>query len=336
MAVTIKDVAAKAGVARSTVSKVISDHPSISDATKKRIRAIMQEMDYTPNRLAQGFAHQKSYTVGVLMELQRFAAFKNPYVFEILCGIEQSAGVRNYNVALHNLVTVHEELDQLRRVINEKRVDGFILHASDSIGPIVELMNQLSVPFVIIGEPGFIGEHCWVDIDNRFAGFKATSHLIELGYRNLAFVGGPSSDGITQERQQGFVEAVKKAGLEAVSIMYGEDKSVQSGADVWRKELLPEIDGVVAADSTLGVGVIQEARRQGIVIPEKLGVIGFDNHPIAEASQPKLTVLDLGLFALGNEAAEALFQLISKPQSSFQKRIPSGQIIARASTRTPT
>jgi DNA-binding LacI/PurR family transcriptional regulator len=333
MAVTIKDVAAKAGVARSTVSKVISDHPSISDATKKRVRKIMQEMDYTPNRLAQGFAHQKSYTIGVLMEIQEFAAFKNPYVFEILCGIEQSAGLHNYNVALHNLLTPHDQIDQLRRVINEKRVDGFILHASDGIQPIVELLNTLGMPFIIIGEPGFIGAHCWVDIDNRYAGFLAASYLIEQGYSNVAFVGGPEEDGITQERLRGFDEALTKFGLTPITIIHNSDKSVQSGIRSWQQIETQGIDGVVAVDSTLAIGVLQEAGRQGVSIPSALGVIGFDNHPITEVSQPGLTVLDLGLFGLGLEAGKALFQLIAQPNTPFQKRITGGQIIARASTR---
>jgi DNA-binding LacI/PurR family transcriptional regulator len=333
MAVTIKDVAAKAGVARSTVSKVISDHPSISDATKKRIRKIMQDMDYTPNRLAQGFAHQKSYTIGVLMEIQEFAAFKNPYVFEILCGIERSAGIHNYNVALHNLLTAHDQLDQLRRVINEKRVDGFILHASDGIQPIVELLETLNLPFIIIGEPSFIGAHCWIDIDNRYAGFLATSYLVDQGYSKLAYFGGPEEDGITQERLRGFDEALSKSGLMPSTVIYNSDKSVQSGIRAWRETDSLNIDGIVAADSTLAIGVLQEATRQGIDIPNNLGVIGFDNHPITEVSQPGLTVLDLGLFGLGFEAGEALFQLILQPNTPFQKRITSGQIIARASTR---
>ena len=332
MAITIKDVAEKAGVARSTVSKVISDHASISDATKDRVRAVMRELNYYPNRLAQGFAQQKSYTLGLLMAIEEYTAFENPYSFEILCGIEQAAGQRHYNVALHNLLTISQEREHLQRVLTDKRVDGFILHSSPSVLPLLKMLRAHQVPYVLIGEPTFPGQHSWVDIDNESAGAQATQHLIEAGYQRIAFVGGAENDLITQNRLRGFQLAIDEGHLQAHAIQFQAQKTAAHGQLAWQAFGDSKPDAIVACDTFLAIGLMQQAQAQGISIPQQLGVIGFDNHPLSLVSQPELSVMDVGLFGLGREAADALFQQIAEPNRVSQKRLLSGKVIARASS----
>ncbi len=332
MAITIKDVAEKAGVARSTVSKVISDHASISDATKERVRAVMRELNYYPNRLAQGFAQQKSYTLGLLMAIEEYTAFENPYSFEILCGIEQAAGQRHYNVALHNLLTISQEREHLQRVLSDKRVDGFILHSSPTVQPLLKMLRAHQVPYVLIGEPSFAGQHSWVDIDNQSAGAQATQHLIEAGYQRIAFVGGAEEDLITQSRLRGFHQAINEAGLTANSVQFRAQKNAVQGHLAWQAFGNTKPDAIVACDTFLAIGLLQQAQADGVAIPQQLGVIGFDNHPLSLVSQPAISVLDVGLFGLGREAADALFQQIAEPKRVSQKRLLSGKVIARAST----
>ena len=334
MAITIKDVAEKAGVARSTVSKVISDHSSISDATKDRVRAVMRELNYFPNRLAQGFAQQKSYTLGLLMAIKEYTAFENPYSFEILCGIEQAAGKRHYNVALHNLLTISQEREHLQRVLTDKRVDGFILHSSPTVLPILKLLRTHNVPYVLIGEPAFAGQHSWVDIDNQSAGYQATQHLIDSGYQRIAFVGGPKDDLITLNRVNGFNQAMTNAGLPAIGTQFRAQKSSEQGHLAWHDFNEAKPDAVVASDTFLAIGLMQQAQKMGVTIPQQLGIIGFDNHPLSLVNQPAITVMDVGLFGLGQEAADSLFQQIAEPSRVIQKRLLSGKVIARASSQT--
>ena len=143
MAATIHDVARLAQVAISTVSKVMSDSPRISAETKLRVRNAMLTLDYHPSRNARGLAKNTTETLGILMPLERDCAFRNPYVFEILCGIESLCSQHSYSVTLLNAMQLANNRSAIKRLIAERQVDGFILHATQD-APLLIKLGQLS------------------------------------------------------------------------------------------------------------------------------------------------------------------------------------------------
>lgn len=336
MAATIHDVARLAQVAISTVSKVMSDSPRISAETKLRVRNAMQTLDYHPSRNARGLAKNTTETLGILMPLERDCAFCNPYVFEILCGIESLCSQHSYSVTLLNALQLANNRSAIKRLIAERQVDGFILHATQDAPLLIKLLSEQQLPFVVIGQLTPHDKHSWVDMDNRHAGHAATRHLLEQGYRQLQFVGTQPQDTITRKRAQGFAQALSEQGLSPIaSDLYAGDNSSANGQAIWqqiaRQPQRP--DGIVVATSQLAAGLMAGAQASGLRIGPELGVISFDNYPLAEHTTPALSVVDLDLFELGAQASRALFEQLENPQHRVQSQLLNLLLRPRASSQ---
>lgn len=336
MTITIKDVAKAAGVAVSTVSKVMSDSPTISRETKERVRQLMTELGYHPNRAARALAQGSALSIGVLMRLERDCAFTNPYIFEILCGIESVSQRQGFTVTLCNERDLGKGSGELQRLLSDRRVDGLIVHAAAGIKPLLDTLLAHQLPFVVIGKPGFAGNFSWVDIDNEYAGYLAAEHLIQCGYQRLAFVGGPATDTISSARLAGFQRALAAHGrpLQPQWIGHGDGDTASDGARLLGQWQAQMPDAVVASGNLLALGVVQQAKSAGLTIGQELGVITFDNHPVAAHAEPPLTVVDIDLFELGAQASRALFAQLQTPPQQSQSQLLNGRLIQRLSTQT--
>lgn len=334
MAATIHDVARLAGVAISTVSKVMSDSGRISEQTRTRVRDAMQQLDYHPSRHARGLARNCSDTIGVLMPLQRNSAFANPYVFEILCGIERYCASQHYSVLLLDADALQQEPKSVARLVAERKVDGVILHADDKAPALLRQFSEHDLPHLVIGRQP--GPHSWVDIDNRHAGQLATQHLLQQGYSRLQFIGNHAADTISADRLGGFAQTLAEQGLAphapalfATGGQYGE------AAALWQQlrqqPTLP--DALLVAGNPLAAGLLAAAQHDGLNIGPALGIASFDNYPYAEQTQPPLSVVDIDLFALGEQAARELFLQLAKPSRLVQSLLLEMQLFARPSSQ---
>jgi DNA-binding LacI/PurR family transcriptional regulator len=336
MAATIHDVAQLAQVAISTVSKVMSDSPRISAETKLRVRNAMLTLDYHPSRNARGLAKNTTETLGILMPLERDCAFRNPYVFEILCGIESLCSQHSYSVTLLNAMQLANNRNAIKRLIAERQVDGFILHATQDAPLLIKLLSEQQLPFVVIGQLTPHDKHSWVDMDNVHAGQTATRHLLEQGYRRLQFVGSQLEDTISRKRALGFLQALNEQELAPVAAdLYAGESSSANGRAIWQQiaRQAQRPDAIVIATSQLAAGLMSEAQASGIRIGPDLGVISFDNYPLAEHTSPALSVIDLDLFELGAQASRALFEQLNNPQHRIQSQLLNLVLRARASSQ---
>lgn len=176
MKVTITDIAKAAGVAKSTVSKVLNDSPRISEDTKQRVREIMKEMNYTPSSIATGLARQSSQTVALLVDMSKESEFLNQYFYNIIGGIESVIGTRKYELTIANVQHNHPEGHFLQRLVLNKRVDGLIANTSVLSEALCEELHRLRFPYISVGEIQAPGS--WVDFDNRSGGKMLTAHLL--------------------------------------------------------------------------------------------------------------------------------------------------------------
>ena len=224
MAVTIKDVALKAGVSISTVSKVIHDSPSISDATKQRILEIMKELNYYPNIIARSFVRQSSYHIGLIMSLKKEDAFLNPYIYEILGGIEEVVRKNGYLLSIINMNTILDDPVELEKLMAQKRVDGFLIHLGGFKEKLARSLDKAGFPYVFIGQPTFTTSSSWVDINNSKAGEIATEHLISQGCSKIAFIGTREEDydPICKARIDGYKKVLQREGYDSY-IYYTKD-----------------------------------------------------------------------------------------------------------------
>lgn len=335
MAATIHDVAQLAGVAISTVSKVMNDSPRISEQTRARVREAMRQLDYHPSQHARGLARNRSDSIGVLMSLGRHHAFHNPYRFEILSGIEQCCTQQQHSVTLLNTQWLAQDRKAVSQLVAERKVDAVILHADEQAAFFIRQFSQLGLPFVVIGR-GAAGEtHSWVDMDNRHAGLLATRHLLEQGYRQLQFIGNHPTDGISLQRQQGFIQALAEAGLAPQApALFAQGGEVAEGAGLWRQVAQQPLrpDALLVAGNPLAAGLLAAARADGVTLGRELGLVSFDDYPYAQLTNPPLSVVDIDLFALGQRAANEIFMQLAQPAHRSQTLLLDMQLLPRASS----
>lgn len=334
--ITIKEVAKVAGVSISTVSKVINDAPTISDATKKRIKEIMSELNYYPNNIARSFVQQSSKNIGVIMESKKHFAFINSHIFEILGGIEGVLSENGYTLTLLNATYLGDNSEPYERIIMEKRVDGLIIQVANLNKTLCKKMDAMNFPYIVIGQPHFESNMCWIDINNKSAGEIAANHLISEGYQKIAYVGSDAVDGINFNRQNGYLSSLTKHNIPILEeyIMSG-DTSTENSTKMMDTllSLQNPPDSVICLNNFVAFGVIKAIKEHGLQIPDDVAVITFDNYPLSMYTEPQLTVVDNDVFELGTHAANALLNKINNPNLQMQYSMLSPTLIIRESTR---
>lgn len=336
MSITIKDVAKAAGVSVSTVSKVMNDGPSISDATKEHVRRIMEDLQYHPNEQARNFARQKTNNIVFLALLEEHTAFKNPHMFEIMCGAQEILAKNLYNLSFVGVKTEEEALNHVEAIIGTKSADGIIVHGSATTKELVNQLVKSGFPHIIIGKPAFKCAACWMDINNSISGLMAAEHLTECGYGKIAFVGGAKGDEISTKRLNGFISAMHDIGYRVSDkfIKYG-DYTKESGY-LLTMELLQESeqpDAIICENNHIALGVVKAINAKGKRIPEDIAIVSFDDYPLSRVIEPLLTVVDIDVYDMGNQAGSILIRKINNPALLVQSYTTLPQLIERESTR---
>ena len=339
MAITIRDIAKTAGVSPSTVSKVINDHPKIPQSTKERIRQIMKDLNYYPNQIAKNFAQQSSYTLGVVLPIQKAYAFTNPYIYEILGGIEQVASDNGYLVTLVKASSPLELKKSLEQLIFQKRLDGLIINVSLINQTIINKLNALNYPFTVIGQPEDCTDVCWIDIDNLVGGEIAAKHLYDMHYKRPAFLGyNHPSDNIAAKRLAGYEKVLKEKSTslskDYVLLINEENRDIYA---ITKKllQLKSPPDSLICSSSHFAFEAIKAVKASGLSIPKDFGVISFDRYPLSLYTDPVLSVVDLDVFEIGLHTALTLINRIKNPSAPMQYTLLTPTLLPNPSTKKP-
>lgn len=335
MGVTIKDVAKAAGVSTATVSRVINSSPLIPPDTSDKIRRIMKEMEYFPNNIARSFAHQSTYTIALIVDIDNTDAFANPFFYQVQYGIEKVACSHGYNLMIANEKTMINHENALNRMVFEKRVDGVVMPASLLKKSLIKRMEKEKFPFVVIGEPEEGFNVNWVDINNKMAGEIAAKHLIENGFKRIAFITGNSKDIFNKNRLNGYKSALKSCNIDFNQYFIKESEATQEDGYRIMNEMLEDDnppDAVVVSNNIAAFGALRAIKRKGYKVPEEIGLVSFDTYPVAEFSEPQMSTVDIDVFDLGVQAATMLFKEIHIPSSSIQNSLLSVKLISRGTS----
>ncbi|MFD2334432.1 LacI family DNA-binding transcriptional regulator [Cohnella sp. GCM10020058] len=338
--VTIQDIADAAQVAKSTVSKVINDSPKVSDQTKSRIWGIIREMNYTPSSLATQLAKQTSGNIGLLIDLSREHEFLDHFFFNIIGGIESSLIERKYELTISNIQQPDRpEQHFMKRLVLNRRVDGLIANNSVLTEPLCEELLAHRFPFISIGEVQ--SPVSWVDFDNEAGGHMLAAHLLERGYRRLAFFAGERDEKLFVRRFGGFARALAEAGLPAPDEadfrgLADTDSGYALGLRMLDLPAEERPDAVVCMSNYAAFGLLKAARERGVDVPGDLGIAAFDDYPMSPFTTPPLTCLKIDTFQLGVSAGELLLEQLRDPDMPLQKRLLEPQLIVRESTRSVT
>ena len=321
MAVTIKDVARRAGVNPSTVSRAIHNHSAISEKTKERVRKAMADLDYSRNSAAQMLASGKSGAIGVI-----FPPIENkseqPFFMKILTAINEEAHQNKITVSIASGHTIEELLSQVRVMYQEKRVDGFIVLYAGEADDVRYYLLAGEIPFVIVGTPiERANEMTAVDNDNKLMGAEAAQYLAGLGHKKLAFVTNTDKGEVFHERYRGFEEKIKSLGLNGQLLYTSESLA------------LDNVTALVVLDDILAIKVIQGLTERGITVPDDISVISFNNSVFASLIHPYLTTFDINIMQLGHRSVQKLLHLIADPDDFREKVTVPFELKVRESTK---
>lgn len=337
MAVTIKDVAKKAGVSPSTVSRVLSNHPRISAETSRKVKSIMDQLGYHPNIMAKSLVSKTTNSICIMLPKSAEELFSNFFFMELIRGIVTQASRLGYDVLISSGANEKEEVEGVSRLLNGRRVDGVILLYSRKDDPVIDFLYEGGHPFVLIGRSEQYPDILSVDNDNVQASYDATKHLISLGHERIGFVSGPPELIVSRDRLKGYLDALHDSGLESRAEWIVEGDFLQDSgyrAMSFFMNLPDRPTAIVLIDDVVSFGVLRGLHELGYSVPNDLCLVSFNNIPLSELSTPPLSSIDIGIYNLGYTASQVLIQAIkNSDDSSYRKRhiIPHRLMIRESS-----
>lgn len=338
MRTTIKDIAKTLGVNVGTISRALNDKPGVSADLRRRIVRKAAEMDYRPNGHARGLVTHRTETIGLLSGAETSHFLSNPFYAGVFAGIE--AETREHNYALMFASAAGEglvSLGQLPKFMTEHRVDGLLVVGAVELN-VVNLLLASKVPFVMV-DYSVAGTPMDTIVTNNVRGGRdATDHLLKLGHKRIAFVGGgPLDRGNFAERLQGCRDALDAAGIAYDAKLVQEGEMIGGRESVQRiLDRAPNVTGVVACNDANALAAIAGLRERGLKVPEDVSVIGFDDIPAALESWPPLTTMRVDKIIMGRKAAQRLIQKLAEGDTSTPHQIVfSPDLIVRGTTAAP-
>ena len=335
MAVTIKDVAALAGVSPSTVSRTCKNNPSISEETKERVRKAMAELGYEPNFQASNLASQNSRTIGIILPASAKEVSENSFYLEAIQGISHYCNGRQYMTTIVTGQDEAEILDAVRSMSRSGKVDGFIILYSKKEDPVIDYLFNEGLLYILIGKATqYTNQTIYIDNDNLLAGREATEYLYQLGHRRIAYLGSDSSLMFSADRKAGYQLALASHQLPVRPEYCVEVKNVSENNEEAIRGLLMQKDrptAILVSDDILAVSLERVCLENHLAIPEDLSIISFNNSLFARLTSPQLTSIDIGAGQLGSEAASQIINHIENPNLLATKIIVPHHLIERDS-----
>jgi LacI family transcriptional regulator len=331
---TLKELAARAGVHPSTVSRVANGDPSlrIAPGTRDRIEALLKETEYRPNGIARSLKLRHTFVVGVIVP-----DVTNPFFASMYRGIEDAALPRGYSVVLCNTDGSPErERSQLQMLI-ERRVDGFVLASAYLNDANVRRLRAHNVPHVLANRYSDEREDAFVGSDDHAGASLATRHLIELGHRRVGHLSGPRAVSTSVQRLRGYQDALAHGGLTFDAELVAESGYVEQGGLRAAETLLslpPERrpSAVFAVNDLAALGIYGAARRLGLRIPQDVAVVGYNDIPNAGRLDPALTTIQVPVNEMGVVAGGMLIDQIESGELSSRRVVFAPQLMVRGST----
>ena len=309
---TIRDVARLAGVSPSTASRVLHDSKMISDATKKKVRQAMEELDYSPNYLAQSLANKTNNMIGIVLPVREDqpSLSNNPFFMQIIQGIVTVCNERNHMVSLATGQTDEELIQNLVTLIRQGNINKFIFVYSKENDPVFDyIQRQTEAETIVVGSPyaKITKKARYVNNDNVQAGKDLTNFLLKKGYKHIAYVYSNLSEMVQEDRYTGYKDALKSRQEYLLCLENGEQEQVV--ADFLTQN--PEVDAFLACDDMTAVFVQQILMRLNVGVSD-YGLAGFNNSLITELVHPSLTSVEIHPYRLGSEAAKLLTEKSDK------------------------
>lgn len=331
---TINDVARLSGVSKKTVSRVINNSPNVTQDTRLKVLAVIQQLDYAPDPRARGLAFRRSYLIGLV--------YDNPnalYISDIQAGILRACHGTGYELIMHPGDFSSDRLiENIQHFIERARLDGVVLLSPISqLNALARNLRHSKCPYVRISPKKIDSNIKTVVSNDRTGAFLMTEYLIGLGHRRISFVLGPGSNLSSQEKFQGFCDAMNQYRVPVLKrLLIDGANTFESGVTAGNRALTRATPptAVFASNDMMALGVLKTAQMMGIAVPESLSVAGYDDSAHASLVWPDLTTVNQPVAYMGELAAQKLMSQLAttKDQNKPIARPVEPKLVVRNST----
>ncbi len=329
---TLEDIARLSGVSRSTVSRVINNHPNVSQKVRQRVLETIQRTGYYPNEAARSLASQRSWMLGLVLPRSVSSFFTDPFFPRLTQGVAQACNQYNYTLGLFLIGSKEDEEKIFPRVSRKGLLDGILIQAGQIGDQLIDRLVNSNIPVIMIGRPFHSENATFIDIDNIKAAYNAVSHLIRLGYPRIGTIAGLPGSTVSIDRKEGYLKALRERGRTIDESLIVDSDFTEAGGYLAMQQLLPaQPDAVFVASDYMALGAMRAVREAGLVIPDEIAFVGFDDLPYAEQSTPQLSTMRQPIDQLGYQAVEILIEQIESRIESPYHVIMDTELIIRES-----
>ncbi len=307
--ITMSDIAEKANVSKTTVSKVLNNREiNVSASTRQKILDLVKQFNYIPNGVARSLTTRKTNTIGIILP-----DIENPFFAAMAKVIEGMAENKGYNVILCNSYNNEKKEEKYIRLLISKLIDGVIYASGGNSEESLNILRSNKIPFVVVDR--------YVDSIDKYSGVfsknsegieKGVRYLYNLNHRNIAFVAGKSKVKVAKLRNESYTHISKELGVYNKDLIVESDFSIEGGMKA-TEELLSikkKIDAIFYSSDVMALGGMKYLIRNGYNIPTDISILGFDNINIAALFEPELTTVEQPIHEIGRTACELLVNII--------------------------
>lgn len=326
--VTIKDIAKKANLSPSTVSRALNDNPVINEETRERVKKIAEEMGYERNELARGLVKGGIGAIGLIIP-----DITNPFFAEVARGVEDAANKRGYGVILCNTDEDPNKERGYKKLLQRKRVNGLILTSVTVDDPYMNLTESPThLPLVLVSRIWKETDISYIAVDDYKGAKMAVEYLISLGHRRIGFIGGPKNISPSQDRMRGYKEALEEHNIPLqTEITSYADFTREAGRRVMKRylKLSDPPTAIFAANDMIALGAIEAIEEEGLLVPDDISVIGYDDISYASLPRIMLTTVAQPMYDMGFMAAEYILDVVEGKRKEKLQKILRPKLVVR-------
>lgn len=332
--VTVRDVAARAGVSTATVSRVVNGNPRVGPEVRAAVTIAIEELGYVPNPSARSLMTHRTGSIGVVILESADRLFGDPFFGQLMLGINAGLAARDRRLVL-TLAPTRDEETRVERYLVSGHVDGIVVVGPHGSDPLLKRLARSGMPVVVSGRPTEGPPVSYVDAQNRLGAEAAVRHLIETGRQTIATIHGTLDLPSASDRLEGYRDALGAAGrpLDPTLEVDGEYRAVTAAEAM--SELLarhPRLDAVFVASDSMAIAAMQVIKDAGRRVPDDIAIIGFDDLPTARETRPTLSTVRQPIEAMGREMVRLVLQQINEPGSAANEVVFATELILRGST----
>ena len=333
---TINEIAKKAEVSISTVSKALNNRDGVGEFTREKVLNICRQLDYSPPKMTDPGLLKPTNNIGYIMTRKHGPLFYNPFYLHIISGVEMEVEKNNFNLLFSTLKKSAQKEEEIPDVVKQHKIDGVILAGADIGQTVISKLEKIRFPTVLVDNVAESDIIDYVVADNHSGAQEAVEHLIKKGHREIAFISGPRTHPSFEERFRGYKMALIENDIPLKEeLVYSVPIKDTMGTEIARKMLKTNRvpPAIFASNDKTALNIMQVFQGNGINIPHDVSLVGFDDIDISQYLTPALTTVAVDKESMGLEACYKLITRLKNPDKKATKSVIPTKLIERNSVR---